>query len=135
MTEVNDGAEGRPGCLIGRLLGAVARLVLVYPLVCIGSEVGQSAQSAVWPEMGTPFEGALAGGIAGLAIGISLLVRSRGPDGWRPRLADATLATVTLIWLAALLAGWAGRFTAEDALVPWIACVVGSGAIALVLRA
>ncbi|MBD3291706.1 MAG: hypothetical protein GF393_02180 [Armatimonadia bacterium] len=135
MTEAGNGTEGRPGCLIGRLLDAAARLVLVYPLICMGSAAGQSAQRALWPDLGTPYEGVLAGSMLGLIVGVSLWLSTRGTGGWRARLADATLATVTVVWLAALYAGVGGCLDGQGAWVPWTACLAGAAGIAMVLRA
>lgn len=134
MTVSTDGADSRPGCLTGRLLGAAARLTLVYPLLSIGSQLGQAAENALLPQVGTPYEGALLGAVAGLAIGLSLWLRSLGPAGWRSQLADATLALVSAVWLAALIAGMTGRFTADDLIVPWLACLTGSAGIAALVR-
>ena len=134
MAEVSDGAENRSGCLIGRLLGAVARLVLVYPLVCIGSSVGQSAQLELWPDVGTAYEGALAGSLLSLVIGLSLWLGAIARDGWRPLLANAALACVTAVWLATILVGATDRMGTQETLMPWIACLSGSALIALLLR-
>ncbi|MGI5819120.1 MAG: hypothetical protein ACOX9R_13605 [Armatimonadota bacterium] len=127
-------AERRPGCIGGRLLGAAARLVLVYPLVSIASRLGQAAQQALWPQVGTPYEGALVGIIIGAAVGLSLWRSAVDPVGWRPVLAGATLVAVSAIWLTALIASSTGLVEGREMLVPWAACLFGSAGIAALLR-
>jgi hypothetical protein len=135
MAETSDGAERRPGCSAGRLLGAVARLILVYPLVSIASHVGQQAQRALWPEPGAPYEGALAGILLGLVVGLALWGKAISEARWRSRLAEATLATVALVWLVGLLVVHGRPVAATDLLVPWAVCLVGAAGIAALLRA
>jgi len=133
MTGNGRDTDGRPGCLAGRLLGGLVRLVLLYPLLSIGSQLGQTAQTALWPAVGTPYEGALVGAIAGLAIGVGLW-RSALATDWRAMLADATFVVVTALWLVAIALALSGRIGAADLVVPWAACLAGSGAIAMLLR-
>ena len=133
MTVNGPDTDGRPGCSAGRLLGGLVRLALLYPLMSIGSQLGQAAQSALWPAAGTPYEGALVGAVAGVAIGLGLWRSALGED-WRAMLADATFVVVTALWLAAIALALTGRIAAEDVVVPWAACLVGSGAIAVLLR-
>ncbi|MFW5867531.1 MAG: hypothetical protein ACOCX2_06920 [Armatimonadota bacterium] len=135
MPAVNDGGERRPGCVAGRLLAVLARLALVYPLVSIGLQLGEEVQRRLWPQIGTPYEGAFVGIIIGGLIGLSLWRRALGGDGWRAGLADATLATVALLWLGAIVLGARTPLPASELTVPWTACLVGSGGIALLLRA
>ncbi len=134
MTANGRDTDGRPGCFAGRLLGGLARLVLLYPLLSMGSQLGQAAQRALWPAVGTPYEGALVGSIAGLAIGLGLWRSALAAEDWRAALADATFVVVTALWLAAIALAMTGRIGAADLVVPWAACIVGSGAIALLLR-
>lgn len=130
-----DGEHDRAGCLAGRLLGGAARLVLVYPLAAIGSQLGRAAQRAVWPDLGTPYEGALIGILAGVLIGLSLWLTAIRADGWRRPLADATLVTVAALWLAVLLLPATARLPASELLLPWAACLGGAAAIAILLKA
>lgn len=133
MSEVTDGADGRPGCAAGRLLGGAVRLALVYPLVSIGSHLGQAAQQALVADGGTPYEGAFLGIIAGILIGLSLWRRAVEPDGWRGRVADVTLALMSALWLGALFAMPAG-LGAGELVTAWSAGLVGSAGIAVLLR-
>ncbi|MFO8082126.1 MAG: hypothetical protein R6V07_17740 [Armatimonadota bacterium] len=135
MPAINDGAESRPGCLAGRFFAGAVRLVLVYPLASIGSLVGQRAQAALLPQVGTPYEGALAGIIVGALIGLSLWRAALAEDGWRPRMADATLATVSAVWLAGLVIVWSTQAPSWELLIPWAACLGGAAGIAALLRA
>lgn len=135
MPATNDGAESRSGCLAGRFFAGAMRLVLVYPLMSIGSLVGQRAQEAAFPQVGTPYEGALAGIIVSALIGLSLWRRALGQDGWRSRMADATLATVSAVWLAGLVIVWSTQAPVSELLIPWVACLGGAAGIAALLRA
>jgi len=135
MTAPGRGVEGRPGCLAGRLLGAVTRIVLVYPLISVGSQLGQAGETALFPGLGTPYEGALLGALAGIVIGLGLVRGALEPEGWRAQLADATLVLVCVLWLAAVVAGLTGRVGMADVIVPWGASLAGAAGIAGLLRA
>ena len=134
MPETTDGAERHPGCITGRLLGAVARMILIYPLVSVGSQLGQQAQRALETNSGAPYEGAIVGLIVGLAIGVSLWRKAMSEAGWRGHLADATLVVVCVVWLASLIIGATRPISAQDFVVPWSASLVGAAAIVALLR-
>ncbi len=134
MTGNGRDTDGRPGCLAGRLLGGLVRLVLLYPLLSIGSRLGQTAQTALWPAVGTPYEGAAVGAVVALVIGLSLWRTSQGARDRRAMLADATFVAVAGLWLGALALGMTGRLGPRDLVAPWTACLAGAAAIALLLR-
>lgn len=134
MAERGHDAGGRPGCVPGRLFGALARLILVYPLVSIGSRLAQAGQTSLWPEVGTPYEGAFVGAVVGLAIGISLWLSAIVTVGWRARLAETALASVCVIWLGAIVGVATGHLAAADVTAPWAVCLAGAGAVAVLLR-
>ena len=132
---MTERVERRPDRVAGRLLGGLARLVLAWPMVSIGLQLGRQVQWKFWPQVGTPYEGALIGSVVGLVIGLSLWRSALRPDGWRPRLADTTLVTVTLLWLGALVVAATRHIPASELMIPWSACILGSAGIAAVLRA
>jgi hypothetical protein len=131
---MNDAAGSSPGCA-GRLLGGAARLVLIYPLASIGSQVGERVQEALFRQVGTPYEGAFVGIMIGALIGLSLWRAALGERGWRPQMADATLATVAVVWLAAVLIAHTAQAGVSELLIPWAACLAGAGGVAVLLRA
>lgn len=124
-------AEDRTGCATGRLFGALMRLVLVYPLLSMGSQLGQAAQRAVLPRGGTPYEGATFGAITALVIGLSLVRVSMRGTSWRGPLADATFVLVTALWLMGLAATMTGTILPEQRLIPWGSCMFVAAVVAL----
>jgi hypothetical protein len=134
MEHATDEAERRPGCGAGRLPGGLARLALVYPLVSLGSQVGQAVQRALWPGLGTPYEGAAAGVVAGAVVGLSIWRSSLQPDGWRTRLADLTLVLLTAVWAGALVSGTQVAWSGREALTLWAGILIGTALIAGLLR-
>jgi thiol:disulfide interchange protein len=125
-------AEGRTGCAAGRLLGALMRLVLVYPLLSMGSHLGQAVQEALQPQGDTPYEGAAAGAVVALVIGLSLLRVAMRGTGWRGPLADATFVLVTALWLMGLAATMTGTIAMEERLIPWGACLFVAAVVGLI---
>ncbi len=137
MTEVEAGlaAEGRSGCGPARLSRGLARAVLVWPLICMASQVGQALQMRVLPEMvGGPYEGAVLGIVCSAAIGVALWRRAVSGDGWRAMVADLALASIACVWLVAVVLSAARGLPREDAAVAYGAALVGGVLVLLLTR-
>ncbi len=133
----SDGYDAgeRSGCLFGRVLGGLARLILVYPLLGIGCHTGGVLQQQLRPVAGTPYEGLLAGGTLGLLIGLSLWWSAMRVEGWRAWLAEVTLVLAAVIWLAGLVGAEAGHLSGSGVAIAWGTCLAAATVAAALLRA
>lgn len=134
LEEVRNG--DRPGCLLSRLPGKLLRLVLIYPIMSMGSQGGRWVQTALRPGDvdSTPYEGALLGLALGLMVGVGLWRRAIGAGGWRSDLSQLTLAVLTAIWLVAAALVVAGVIAPEEALIAYAAALTGGAAVLALMQ-
>lgn len=111
----------------------IARLVLVYPVMSMASQLGRWVQTVLRPEFtGTAYEGTLLGLLLGLVLGVSLWLGAIGAGGWRSDLASFALAILTVLWLLAAVTTIAGTISPHQALMAYGLALMG-GAVALAL--
>jgi hypothetical protein len=123
----------RPGCHPGRPAAIVARFVLIIPVLCMGSFVARHLQNVLAHNGGTPYEGALAGGVLGLLLGIGLCRRAISRHSRAPLLADLTLVLLSLLWLVAVLLGNWSEIPRGDVAMAFGAALAGATLVLLLL--
>ncbi len=118
--------DERPGCLLGSVLGVIARLVLIVPPVIMG------AQAGIWAvaELSTAGSGAHAlaatGACAGAALGLALILRGARREGGRSVRADVALCMLSLVFLARVAMAYIAPIEFADIAAAYLAALAGA---------
>lgn len=119
--------EERPGCLLQRATRFLARLVLVAPAVIIGAQVGMWGASQVGDGFAWPL--ALAGIIAGGALGLGLALRGAQERPGTATRADLALCLLALVFLTRVVVGWFVPLEFQDIGLAYLAALAGAATV------
>ncbi len=118
-----------------RIPGILIRLVLVYPPMSMGSQVGRWMQGVLREgSPGTPYEGALLGVLLGLFVGLGLWRGAIGPMGWRSDASHLALGLLSAVWLVAVALRLSATIASEEALIAYALALLGGSVVLAVVR-
>ena len=121
----------RPGCLLQRAIGLIARLVLVAPAAIMGAQAGMWGASQVGG--GFAWTLTIVGIIAGGALGLGLALRGAQERLGTATRADLALCLLALVFVARIVVGWFVPLEFQDIGLAYLAALAGA-AIMWVMR-
>lgn len=106
LQPAQSNASSPAGCLLGRVVALLVRLVLAVTALVMGAQVGLWATWRLGWGQSAAFALAILGGVCGGLLGLALAVRGVSGSGGGKRRADLMLCLLAGVFLARAGLGW-----------------------------